>query len=234
MREYIAAVFILFSIGMSGAAEAAKKIRFIVSDRCNDATEVDYRFFDTANNKLWPSSEEFFYTRKYKKPYLSVLRCDRGAYVCYGASSGDKYWGVGLNNEQGCTDCCYSCRGQVVRLKLVCGANTSGNSTPVPTNSLTVKLKDQCGDGYRVDYRFFDVNNNLVWPASDRNYYTLAFNQYYRHDLACAPGAQVCYGASSGSLYWGVGLDGNNGCEDCCAYCNGGTLTANLACGGVQ
>ena len=96
-------------------------------------------------------------------------------------------------------------------------------------------VSDGCEDGYSIQLRFFDRMNDLVWPGGNRVYLLEGSNTYR---LSCRPGAKVCYGArphnSFATNYWGVGIDGDKGCDDCCYTCpDGGTIEVrghNLAC----
>lgn len=41
-----------------------------------------------------------------------TLSCNPGEDICFGAwvrGNTDKYWGVGYDNSQDCSDCCYYC-----------------------------------------------------------------------------------------------------------------------------
>lgn len=96
--------------------------------------------------------------------------------------------------------------------------------------SVKWKVSDRCNDGYRVDYKFYDDGNDLVWPAVNRNYYTKYYKTVYTHKLACKTGAQICIGGNTGDDYWGVSLYGGEYCSNCCAKCNGKTYTYNFGC----
>ena len=93
-------------------------------------------------------------------------------------------------------------------------ASSSGSSV------LVWPLEDSCNDGFDMEVRFFDRTNGGVWPGSGE-VYVLRGDDTYR--LACTPGARVCYGArarnSPYTNYWGVGLDGDEGCDRCCYTC---------------
>lgn len=49
------------------------------------------------------------------------------------------------------------------------------------------ELSDRFNDGYRIDCRFFDRANNMVWPSSTRNHYTVRLGGVHQHALACTP-----------------------------------------------
>ncbi|MBI5184464.1 MAG: hypothetical protein HZA01_01895 [Nitrospinae bacterium] len=86
-------------------------IKITIVDKCNDGYEIDYRFYDTTNNLVWPSSSAYYYTQKYAKRYVSTLLCQTGATVCYGGNTGNLLsWGVGIDYTESCSDCCVICR----------------------------------------------------------------------------------------------------------------------------
>lgn len=103
---------------------------------------------------------------------------------------------------------------------------------PPPSSSvITFTLADYCNDGYRIDFRFYDETNGLVWPSSTENYYTPGYGIPTSQNLSCNTGATVCYGGNTGSIFWGVGLNNNQSCSNCCISCqNGNSLSQNLTC----
>ena len=74
-------------------------------------------------------------------------------------------------------------------------------------------ISDQCNDGYRINYRFFEFRDNGVqtgvWPAQGRQYSTRSFGEEYTSNLQCTVGRSVCLGGHTGSYYWGRGINGN-------------------------
>ena len=86
-------------------------------------------------------------------------------------------------------------------------------------------------DKYRLSLRFFKkTGSGGVWPGSGKNY-VLSSSETY--NLGCKSGDKVCYGAwrDHQTIYWGVGRDGREGCENCCMSC-GGTANISLSHGG--
>lgn len=91
-------------------------LAFTVEDGCNDGRDIQYRFFEQRNGSLtghrWPGGGRVYVTPRLGESVTSRLQCDAGTYVCFGAQPrGDSstYWGAGIDGDQGCTDCCYSC-----------------------------------------------------------------------------------------------------------------------------
>lgn len=75
-----------------------------------------------------------------------------------------------------------------------------------------------------VDVKLFDKSHNLVWPAGG-NVWSLKDDNAHTVRINCTPGNRICYGAAvrgTGSSYWGIGLDGRQGCQTCCYVCGRG------------
>ena len=101
--------------------------------------------------------------------------------------------------------------------------------------ALRWQLTDGCADGLRIQVRFFDTTHSGHWPAeAGQAWITPAEGGFVDESLACIPGATVCYGATpfpQDGSYWGLGIDGDQGCTDCCVTCGGGNPPPiNLTC----
>lgn len=91
-------------------------------------------------------------------------------------------------------------------------------------------FSQQCSLVGTVSLRLFDETNGGGWPGGS-DVYLLPSATTKTADIACVPGAKICYGAAAGSLYWGGGLDDVNPCSDCCNTCGAGTIAQrNLTC----
>lgn len=81
-----------------------------MEDACRDGHDMELRFFDRTNDLVWPG-EGRVYVLQGENTYR--LACRSGAKVCYGArarnSPDSSYWGVGIDDDEGCTGCCYTC-----------------------------------------------------------------------------------------------------------------------------
>lgn len=112
-------------------------------------------------------------------------------------------------------------------------------STPAPppppssTARMEWSLSDGCNDGRGIAVRLFDKSNNLVWPGGGQYWYADP-GRSVDVVIACQRSARICFGAETEprtSSYWGVGLDGNRGCDACCFTCGDIRVSRNLVCG---
>ena len=138
IMRYIAA-FLLLSIfpGLSGAGDST--VTFQVKDTCNDKQDIMFKFYDETNKLVWPSVNKSYYTEKYNYYSLNRLSCSKGANICVGGSTPDysKPFGVGINNDSSCADCCGRCNnGSIYLVKLACPnvGNSAGKGYLCPTN----------------------------------------------------------------------------------------------------
>jgi hypothetical protein len=102
---------------------------------------------------------------------------------------------------------------------------------PPPPSIMTFEMRNACSQ--RIDFKFYDRANNLVWPSAN-THYEMSAGSSRAVSLNCKTGANVCFGATSAdrSQYWGVGVNGDHGCENCCATCSDRRVTpAALSCG---
>jgi len=79
-----------------------------VRDGCFDGQGLYVRFFDETNDLVFPNSTQA-YTISSGHSGVVRLSVKRGAKICYGAEPSDRnglYWGVALDNDQGCDTCC--------------------------------------------------------------------------------------------------------------------------------
>ncbi len=98
---------------------------------------------------------------------------------------------------------------------------------------MTVGVRDSCVDGEPARYRFFDATQGVVWPGPEETWTAGAVGIPVEVELACTPGARICYGAGAGERRWGLGLDGSVRCGDCCYFCSTGRVEPwDLACAG--
>jgi hypothetical protein len=103
------------------------------------------------------------------------------------------------------------------------------------TGALHFTFTDSCATaGAQVDVKLFDETNGGGWPV-EGIVYVIPFAMTKTIDIACIPGAKVCFGGAdhaTGSLYWVVSLDNSQSCVNCCVTCGLGTNVQpqNLLC----
>lgn len=119
--------------------------------------------------------------------------------------------------------------------------NPAPNPTPTPnpapqpppgTSNMTWSLSDGCNDGRGMRIRLYDKTNNLLWPNQSQ-VYVIGPGGTFEETIACRTGARICYGAETdpaNTSYWGVGIDGTRGCDNCCFTCDTGRVARNLVC----
>ena len=96
---------------------------WILYDSCVDGLGLQAALFDVTHGRVWPSRHGAYYAG----PGGAIdarITCDLGALICYGAETdppSDIFWGVGLDGEESCSDCCEPCDDILVELELVCG-----------------------------------------------------------------------------------------------------------------
>lgn len=77
---------------------------------------------------------------------------------------------------------------------------------------------------YKAQVKFFSSDRKgHVWPGQDRAY-NLNDGGTHAVKISCLGGEKICYGGwvtGNSKLYWGVGADGKQGCENCCFKCQG-------------
>ena len=82
-----------------------------------------------------------------------------------------------------------------------------------------------------IAYQFTNKHDTKRWPAWNRHW-EVDPHQSLTHRLSCYDGQRICYGAwvrDQPDLYWGIGLEHNEQCEDCCFVCGRvGAYTVDL------
>lgn len=96
-------------------------ITFTITDGCNNGVQIRYKFYDFANNLVWPTSTTHYFTEAFNSSYTHNLSCRTGANICYGARSATFYWGVDVDGSKSCPDCCITCQsGGSLSRRLTC------------------------------------------------------------------------------------------------------------------
>jgi hypothetical protein len=99
------------------------------------------------------------------------------------------------------------------------GGLAIGASAPAQADEMTWTLTSKYQ--YKVQVSFYSRTRNHEWPGNDKAW---GLDDYgtHRFTLSCNAGEKICYGAwatGDSTTYWGVGLNGKNGCTSCCAIC---------------
>lgn len=82
---------------------------------------VSLAFYSQDRNYSWPGGDQVYIVDDYAE-HTYNLSCSYGETICYGAwvrGDSDLFWGVGANNSQYCSDCCYTCDGGVTDLRIL-------------------------------------------------------------------------------------------------------------------
>ena len=76
----------------------------------------------------------------------------------------------------------------------------------------------------------FDVDNFLYWPSG--SYYALSYGQDGGATTTCTIGNTICFGGDQPAhdIYWGIGLEANESCTDCCYTCANVSVARTLVC----
>lgn len=107
----LVAVSALALPALMGAPALADDVTFVMKNSHPNALEVE--LYSQDRKHVWPGGNQVYYFDDGETKNIP-LSCKSGETICYGAwVSGDKgtYWGVGPDNKESCTDCCYTCEG---------------------------------------------------------------------------------------------------------------------------
>jgi hypothetical protein len=77
---------------------------------------------------------------------------------------------------------------------------------------------------YAIEIQFYSRSRNAVWPPRGQVWVVQPYGNI-SPVLRCSDGEYICYGAwprGSGTLFWGVGRGGAQGCSSCCFVCRPG------------
>ena len=112
---------------------------WILYDGCADGLGLQAALFDVTHGRVWPSARGAYYAG----PGGAIdarITCDVGALICYGAETDpptDIFWGVGLDGQEPCADCCEPCDDVLVELELVCGPRLLGTGKAISAKTKT-------------------------------------------------------------------------------------------------
>lgn len=108
-----ATVSVNVSVDIQEEGTSTLTIQMEEDSDCNNAT-IWFRFFDETDALIWPATPNYFYFPYSSQVYSQTISCKTGAKICYGGSfytntEQPEYWGVGINNDESCPNCCYTC-----------------------------------------------------------------------------------------------------------------------------
>lgn len=109
MTKILAMVALVGAMALSAtAAQADNLVWSIQSDHPN---VVSLEFYSQDYDRAWPGGGDVYILDDWN-PQSYNLQCSTGELICYGAwvrGDANTYWGVGIDNSQYCSDCCYYC-----------------------------------------------------------------------------------------------------------------------------
>lgn len=89
-------------------------------DACNDGYNIDYKYYDTINSLVWPSTTTHWETPGYNLMSSHTLECRNDGQVCIGARANTRWWGVDVDGSDSCTSCCLPCENTSLTWRLNC------------------------------------------------------------------------------------------------------------------
>lgn len=100
-------------LGLLTTIAEAAKFNWRWKNRSGETVHVE--LYSQARNHVWPGNGRVWVVPPDHVSYSNPITCRRGEKICYGAwvaGNPDLYWGVGKDDRQRCTNCCYRCRGR--------------------------------------------------------------------------------------------------------------------------
>lgn len=108
MRKLITSLlFGLALLAATGTPQAQAQV--VTYCFTNNAAYIIYiRMFSSNRNAVWPASGGWMLNDRQR--HCIPLSCNVGEQICFGGSdNAGRSWGVGYNNNLGCTSCCGTC-----------------------------------------------------------------------------------------------------------------------------
>ena len=113
-RHLSFAAALMLALPLSGIfAEPARAEQFTFHVQSNHPYRVQIEFYSQNRNAAWPGNNQAYTIADYDV-HSYTLNCQGGEQICYGAwveGDASQYWGVGANDQYGCSNCCYVCDG---------------------------------------------------------------------------------------------------------------------------
>jgi hypothetical protein len=99
---------------------ATSDITIDLIDACIDGYNIDYKYYDTINNVVWPSATTHWVTSGYNLISSHTLKCQNDGNVCIGGRSDSNWWGMDVDGSKSGTNCCVPCESKTVTWRLTC------------------------------------------------------------------------------------------------------------------
>jgi len=118
IRTTVLMAAVLIATALTGAQASADTLTWKI--RSTYPYRIYLEFYSQDYNRAWPGGGEV-YVLKDSRYHTYRLNCSTGEKICYGAwvtTDQGTYWGVGQNDEEGCSDCCTTCGGNAGRRTL--------------------------------------------------------------------------------------------------------------------
>jgi Putative Ig domain len=133
-------VSVSVSVDFQSTGNSSMTIQMEESSDCNNVA-IYFKFFDETDNLVWPAPPNAYFFPYSNEAYSTTISCQTGAQICYGGSfytntEQPDYWGVGINNDESCANCCYTCENTTTPVNILnCSARAA----------TTVELNDTLG-----------------------------------------------------------------------------------------
>lgn len=82
---------------------------WLLTDRCDDGNDVEWKLFAQDRDWSWPVEGEVFLTGGYLVDMYQTISCFRDEMICFAGVSGDNTWGFNLDGTGECDACCAPC-----------------------------------------------------------------------------------------------------------------------------
>lgn len=106
IRLFTAAILLVGSLmSFAHQASAAEMVWRFQSDY---PYTVNLKLYSQERGHVWPGNDRVYVLDDYDTHKISIS-CIYAEKICYGAWSGDTYWGAGQDDQYSCEDCCARC-----------------------------------------------------------------------------------------------------------------------------
>ncbi len=113
-----------------------------------------------------------------------------------------------------------------MKIAAIAGLIAAASTSVALADDMTFYMKHSRPTGIAIE--LFSQDRRQVWPGNDKVYF-LDVGERKSVTVECQAGENICYGAwvnGDDSIWWGVGPDNNQQCNDCCRICVDGTTEA--------